>query len=195
MGVSRSLRTIALVCALLFAWSPVRAQTDEGPTLEEAILEFADALEEARNTVLPDVVAFTESQLTRTLQATRDLRQVELDQAPTVGMEAPGFTGIADALAGNAQARAVLRAQKLTPQKYVAVLYSIGIALQAMQNDMEDMRAELAAFQEMPEADRAVLEQLMGPILKVMEQVVSQPPGNIALVRKYAEQIEATGAE
>ncbi|MEO0421605.1 MAG: hypothetical protein AAF184_04680 [Pseudomonadota bacterium] len=139
---------------------------------------------------LPDPIVLKEGDVTGLLKVAKELQALglKLDENPT----GPNF---AERLAGQEKAKAILKRHNFTPERVQTVAYSVGLAMAAASGDLEESRAQMeemkAMKDSMPPAQWAQMEKMMGPGLKMMEQALNQPKGNIALVKKYEDELNS----
>ncbi len=174
---------LALLSALLLmlcAVAPIQAQSPDAMGLPQGPVE------------LPELVTLTERDVTGMISVGKELK------ALGISLESkPGSVGLDEQLAGQKQAATILRKANFTPQRLQQVAYSIGLAMAALDENFDDARAQIAEMEQMknsmPADQWAMMQGMMGPAMKMMEQAVNQPKGNIDLARKYESELNALG--
>ncbi|MEM9386424.1 MAG: hypothetical protein AAGA68_15315 [Pseudomonadota bacterium] len=139
---------------------------------------------------LPDPIVLSERDVTGLLKVAKELQAlgVKLD-------DNPGGPDFAERLAGQEEAKAILKRHNFTPQRVQTVAYSVGLAMAAADGSLEESSAQMAEMQRMkdsmPPEQWAQMEKMMGPAMKMMQQAMNQPKSNIALVRKYEDELNS----
>ena len=149
---------------------PRLAQTQPGATME-----------------LPATVKLTESDVEGFMRAASALQDLGVKADPGKDMD------LAQALAANAEAQRIISAAGFTPERLQQVAMSIGMAMAALDTDMEELQRKMAQVEQMksrvsPE-QWAAMEASMGQAYAMMKRVQNQPDGNIDLVKRYETQL------
>ncbi len=174
-----------LLCFVALCAAPAFGQSEQ---------ELAQAMAQAQMgsaTALPDVVALTDGDVTRFIRLVEELDElgVELD-ARALG-ENPGVLG---SLAARDKALGAINRAGFSPEQLPPIGYSIALAFAAVTQDMDELDRGLAEMEAMkstmsPE-QWAMMSAAMGTAYQMMQQLKSQPPGNIALAQKHRSELE-----
>lgn len=171
-----SLLSVLIVLAVVIAPIGAQAQDDMGAAMMAG--------------ELPDPIVLKEGDVTGLITVAKELQALglKLDDNPT----GPNF---AERLAGQEKAKAILKRHNFTPERMQTVAYSVGLAMAAADGSLEESRAQMAEMKamkdSMPPEQWARMEKRMGPGMKMVEQALKQPKSNIALVRKYEDELNS----
>ena len=153
-----------------------------------------DAMDDMMQT-LSDVpaVQLTDSDIRRFIKTANELEALDIDEL--AGASSPAAVR---ALSGDDRAMAVLRANGFDFDEFNGVMWNVVLAMgaaemQANQAEMDAARAQLEMMKDqMPAEQYAQLEAQMLGAFKMFEKAT---PENIALVRKYRDDIESIGED
>ncbi|MDJ0928183.1 MAG: hypothetical protein QNJ73_11120 [Gammaproteobacteria bacterium] len=180
------MRKLTGLFLLLFHLPVATAQTG-APTTPESMY------------TMPDPVTLSESDIQGVLGAVPELEQLGLDSE--LDNEATSPEQLSAALAANSQAMNIIDNYGFTPDSFTQVMYSIGMAMAALEMQASGMDPATAQSQQQqmleqmqsqmtPEQYQAMMAQL-GMANQAMQQVADQPAGNVALVQQYLPQLNA----
>lgn len=145
---------------------------------------------------LPDLVKLTDKDIEGFVAASTRLRKLGLDEEAETKEEADTM---AEALANNKEALAIIKDQGFTPERFQSVAYSIGMALAA--DEIKKTPAEIAALRtqqeqqldqmkaQLPPEQYEHLKKQMAMANRMADQLGKLPPGNVELVRKHKAEI------
>lgn len=183
--VSSILQSLALFASLLLGVNS-SVQAEPGSTAPS----WADAFNSAEK------VTLTDSHVERFIAATKELKAQNFDY------EMPDDSGTAnwsEAFRQNKQLNSIIQKHGFRDgAAFENTVYSIvaGIAnmeMEANRPEIEEAKAQLAQMKDqMPAETYAMLEQQM---LGITQMFSDQPAGNVDVVRKYRQQLEALDSD
>lgn len=143
-----------------------------------------------------DKITLTDSHVERFIAATKELKAQNFDYEMPDGSGAANWS---EAFRGNKQLNAIIQKHGFSDgAAFENTVYSIvaGIAnmeMEANRAEIEEAKAQLAQMKDqMPAETYAMLEQQM---LGITQMFSDQPAGNVEVVRKYRQQLEALDSD
>ncbi len=176
----RLVLTLVLALVGLNAQLPVRAEETTRPTGQVK---------------MPDAISLSESDIRSFLGVLPALKDLGLGNEVVTANpdDVAGIVGL------NQQAMDILDDFGFTPQSFQQVSYSIGLALAGLQAQGREREIEavtrnreqiLAQMEgQLSDEEMALLREQLDTAMGVLGQMQEQPPGNLALVGKYQDQI------
>lgn len=148
---------------------------------------------------IPEPVQLAAADVEHFIAAAGEMKALGVDLDKNRADNSSDLTATMTAWQSNSEVMAILRKHEFDLQRFHRVTYSIMMAVAADEmgkqgGEMEKAKAQLDAMKsqmspEMFETMKKSQEQAMG----MSKQVMNQPAGNVELVRRYRERIDAIG--
>jgi len=186
-------QALIIALALLALNAYAQMSTEEAMRQAEALQKQYSG--QAGTTQLPEAVSLTESDIKNFLGVLPALKEFGIaNEVVNANPE-----NVAEIMSLNQKAMDVLDDFGLNPQSFQQVSYSIGLALAGLQTQGRESEIEAATQQreqmlaqmegQLTEEQMNMMRSQLDTAAGMVEQMQGQPPGNLALVGKYQDQI------
>lgn len=189
---------VASLCVL-----PLAAMTADEAT-EMAMQQAEQNMNQSAGSIstLQTPIALREADITGMISVLPQLNALGV-RADLAAADDP--TGLTQGMQINTEAMALLKKHGFTMDHFQKSLYSVGMALMALESDIDteemaeakiETERALAEMQDQLSPEQlAMLRQQLGSAMDsamgALSQMQNQPPGNLELVKKYRTQLEA----
>jgi hypothetical protein len=137
----------------------------------------------------PDSIDLTDKDIKALINVTSKLRELGVKIQP----QPDGTITFGDSVAMQNEAMNAMNAVGMTPQGMQQIAFNVGMAMAALDTDMDEIRRNMQQFEQMkqqvPPEQWAAFEANIGQAYKLMERIESQPAGNVTLVQRYQDEL------
>lgn len=137
----------------------------------------------------PESIELTEKDINALIDVTSKLRELGVKIQP----QPDGTISFGDSVAMQNEAMTAMKSVGMTPQGMQQIAFNVGMAMAALDTDMDEIRRNMQQFEQMkqqvPPEQWAAFEANIGQAYKLMERIESQPAGNVTLVQRFQDEL------